>query len=36
MDHKKKRDFKCGSIKEALKGIDEELTVQHKESKANY
>jgi hypothetical protein len=34
-DQKKKRDFKFGSIKEALKGIDEELIAKHKEAKAN-
>jgi hypothetical protein len=34
-DQKKKRDFKFGNIKEALKGIDEELIAKHKEAKAN-
>jgi hypothetical protein len=32
---KKKRDFKFGSIKEALKGIDEELIAKHNEVKVN-
>jgi hypothetical protein len=34
-DQNKRRDFKFGSIKEASKGIDEELIAKHKESKAN-
>jgi hypothetical protein len=34
-DEKKKRDFNFGSIKEALKGIDEKLIAKHKEAKVN-
>jgi ATPase subunit of ABC transporter with duplicated ATPase domains len=34
-DQKKKRDFKFGSIKEALDGIHEEPIAKHKEVKAN-
>jgi hypothetical protein len=36
MDQKKRRDFKFGSIHEALKGIDKELIAKHKEVKANF